>query len=87
MRILALAILAIGAVSASAPARAQAYDPNYPVCMQLYGRNGGFIDCSFMSLPQCNATASGRAATCMLNPYAANAEAPAARHYRHHRAY
>jgi hypothetical protein len=87
MRILALAILAIGAVSASAPARAQAYDPNYPVCMQLYGRNGGFTDCSFTSLPQCNVAASGRSAMCMLNPYAANAQAPVARHYRHRHAY
>jgi hypothetical protein len=87
MRILALAILAIGAVSASAPARAQAYDPNYPVCMQVYGRNGGYIDCSFMSLPQCNATASGRSAMCLLNPYAANAQAPVGRSYRHRRTY
>jgi len=87
MRILALAILAIGAVSASAPARAQAYDPNYPVCMQVFGREGANIDCSFTSLPQCNATASGRAAMCLLNPYAANAEAPVARRHRHRRAY
>jgi hypothetical protein len=87
MRVLALAILAIGAVSASAPARAQTYDPDYPVCMQTYGRNGGFVDCSFASLPQCNAAASGRSAMCLLNPYAANAQAPVARHYRHRRAH
>jgi hypothetical protein len=86
MRILALAILAIGAVSASEPARAQTYDPNYPVCMQVYGRNGGYADCSFTSLPQCNASASGRAAQCILNPYAASAAVPMP-HYRHRRAY
>jgi len=87
MRVLALAILAISAASVSAPARAQAYDPNYPVCMQTYGRNGGFVDCSFASLPQCNAAASGRSAMCVLNPYAANAQAPLARHYRHRHAH
>ena len=38
MRILALAILAIGAVSAAAPAQAQTYDPSYPVCLHVYGR-------------------------------------------------
>ena len=29
-------ILAIAMVSAAAPARAQTYDPNYPVCLQVY---------------------------------------------------
>jgi len=33
MRILALAILAIGAISAAAPARAQTYGAGYPVCL------------------------------------------------------
>lgn len=36
MRILALAILAIGAASAALPAQAQTYDPNYPVCLRVY---------------------------------------------------
>ena len=39
MRILALAILAIGAASAAAPAQAQTYDPNYPVCLHVYGQD------------------------------------------------
>jgi hypothetical protein len=33
------------------------------------GGGGGYFDCSFTSLPQCQATASGRAATCDPNPY------------------
>jgi hypothetical protein len=37
MRILALAILAIGTVSIG-PAAAQTYDPAYPVCLHVYGR-------------------------------------------------
>jgi hypothetical protein len=69
MRILACAVLAIGAILAAAPARAQTYDPSYPVCLQTYGIDGGYIECSFTSLAQCAATASGRAAQCLINPY------------------
>ena len=72
MRILALAVLAIGTVSAAAPARAQTYDPNYPVCLHVYGRIN-YYECTYTSLPQCNATASGRAAQCIINPYYAYA--------------
>ena len=80
MRILALAILAITAVSAAA--RAQTYDPNYPVCLQVYGR-ANYIECRYTSLPQCAASASGRAAQCVINPYFASAQVPA--DYRRHR--
>lgn len=70
MRILALAILVIGAVYVAAPAHAQRYDPNYPVCLHVYQWGGSnYYDCSFTSLPQCNASASGRSATCSTNPY------------------
>jgi hypothetical protein len=72
MRTLTLAILAIGMVLAAAQARAQAYDPNFPVCLQSYGIGGGNIDCSYTSLPQCNASASGRAAQCLTNPFFAH---------------
>jgi hypothetical protein len=72
MRILAVAIMAIGAASAAAPAQAQTYDPNYPVCLQVYGRIN-YYDCTYYTLPQCNASASGRAAQCVINPYVANA--------------
>jgi hypothetical protein len=72
MRILAVAILAIGAASAAAPAQAQTYDPNYPVCLQVYGRIN-YYDCTYYTLPQCNASASGRAAQCVINHYVANA--------------
>jgi hypothetical protein len=73
MRILALAILAIGTVSASGPAAAQTYNPNYPVCMRVYGPIT-YNDCSFISLTQCSWSASGRAAQCLINPYFASAE-------------
>lgn len=66
-------VVAVGASLAAAPSQAQTFDPSYPVCMHVYtGANGGggeWYDCSFTSLPQCRATATGRAATCDLNPY------------------
>ncbi len=70
MRILTCCtILAIGTILAVAPARAQTYDPKYPVCLQIYGIDGGYIDCSYTSLPQCAASASGRSAQCVENPF------------------
>jgi hypothetical protein len=87
MRVLILTLMAIGVVSAAGPARAQTYDPNYPVCMQVFFPTN-FFDCSFTSLPQCAASASGRSALCRANPYFANAlEAPTGRRHRHRRVY
>jgi hypothetical protein len=86
MRTLPFAILVIGMVSAAAPARAQTYSPSFPVCLQTYGPAGDNIDCSFTTLPQCNASASGRAAQCYTNPYFASAREPAG-YRRHRRAY
>ena len=81
MRILTLAILAIGMVSIG-PAAAQTYYPAYPVCLRVYERTY-YHECSYTSLPQCNASASGRAAQCVINPYFAGAQEPAG--YRRHR--
>jgi hypothetical protein len=70
LRAMIWTILAIGTVCAAAPAMAQTYDPNYPVCIEIYSpRGGGYIDCSYISIAQCNATASGRGARCYANPY------------------
>jgi hypothetical protein len=74
MRVLACTILTIGAMLVAAPAHAQTYDPNYPVCLQTYAIGGGYIDCSFTSLAQCAASASGRAAQCLNNPYFAQGD-------------
>ena len=69
MRVLALAILAIATISAAPSARAQTYDPAYPVCLQIYqGWNDYYFECAYTSLAQCNASASGRAAQCIVNP-------------------
>ena len=74
MRTSILIMMAIGTWLAATPASAQTYDPRYPVCMHVYtpgGRGGGgdYYDCSFTSLPQCRASASGRAASCDMNPF------------------
>jgi len=67
MRSAALALAAAGALLASAPARAQTYDPSYPVCMHIYGPVG-YFDCRYTSLGQCRFLAVGRAAACEANP-------------------
>lgn len=80
-------IMTVSALLAAAPSHAQTFDPRYPVCMHVYsGANGGggeWYDCSFISLAQCRATASGRPATCDLNPYyPVNVPPPRLRHRR-----
>ncbi len=70
MRILVWTALAIGA--AIAPAQAQTYGFSYPVCLQVYGPLN-YYECRYTSLAQCNVSAAGRSAQCILNPYAANA--------------
>ena len=77
-----LTLTAIFTLLGAADAGAQRYDPAYPVCMHRYtggglgGGGGDYFDCTFTSLPQCRATASGLAATCDLNPYYAFDEPP-----------
>ncbi|MBU6462859.1 MAG: DUF3551 domain-containing protein [Bradyrhizobium sp.] len=67
---LIFAILALATVLAVPAVRAQRYDPNYPVCMHVFGPlEGERMDCIFTSIPQCQATASGLPAMCLINPY------------------
>ncbi len=65
-------IVGIGLICSAAPACAQTYDPNYPVCMQVIALNINYPDCSFVSMEQCKASASGRAGYCFVNPYFSN---------------
>jgi hypothetical protein len=85
MRILALAILTIGVVSASGPARAQTFDPAYPVCMHVVDWGTVYEDCRYVTLAQCAMSAAGRAAQCNINPYYAGATASPGRHDGRHR--
>ena len=81
----ALTVVAV-AISMATPARAQTYDPNYPVCLQVY--QGSMVDyyfeCGYTSIEQCQASASGRSAQCVVNPYYKGPAGPAPRHRRHH---
>jgi hypothetical protein len=69
MRTLARLVLATAMTLAAVSAQAQTYDPNYPVCLQTFGRNGGYFACGYTSMEQCRLSASGRAAQCIINPY------------------
>ena len=88
VRIPALAILPFATVLTGTPAQAQTYDPAYPVCLHVYQWGGShYYECRYTSLPQCNASASGRAAMCVINPYFAGVEEPRAGYRRHRRIY
>ena len=60
-----LALMAAGAVSIATPASAG----EFPYCIKGCDFGAGAGDCSFSSLAQCQATASGRDASCAANPY------------------
>jgi Protein of unknown function (DUF3551) len=85
MRIPALAILTTVTVLTAAPALAQTYSPDYPVCLHAYRWGGSDIECGYASLAQCAMSASGRSAVCIINPYFASAQMPREPHYRRHR--
>jgi Protein of unknown function (DUF3551) len=70
MRVLVLAILTIATVSVTSSARAQTYNPRYPVCMKVIEMFGGErYECLFYTLDQCYQSALGLGATCITNPF------------------
>jgi len=53
---------------------------DFPYCIKGCDFDAGVGDCSYSTYQQCLATASGRVATCAVNPfYNAKAEMPADR--------
>ena len=84
MRMFSLVMLAAAALAASCSTNAQTYSLDYPVCLHVYGP-ATHIECAFTSLPQCAASASGRAAQCEVNPFLASAEPMGFFHHQHHR--
>src|SRR5436190_23526788 len=63
-------------LSLAAPAQAQTYDPKYPVCLQVFqSMVDYYFECGYTSMPQCQASASGRNASCVVNPYYAGPKA------------
>ena len=86
MRTLALAFLTMGIVLAAGTARAQTYDPAFPFCMQVvYPRGANFQDCTYYTMAQCAASASGRGLQCSPNPYYAGPTASVRRNDRRYR--
>ena len=85
MRVIYWTTMAAGLVMSAWPAQAQTYDPNFPICLQTYGRDGGYIACRYTSMGQCKLTASARAAQCIVNPYFAGA--PGSAHRKKRRSY
>jgi hypothetical protein len=86
MRTLALMILTMGMALAAGHARAQTYDPAFPVCMQVvYPRGATFQECTYYTMAQCAASASGRGLQCSLNPYYAGPTASVRRNNRRYR--
>jgi hypothetical protein len=62
MRLLPLALAAVGVVALTARADAQ----NYPWCA-VYDTGDAAYNCGFVSYAQCMATVSGIGGTCMVN--------------------
>ena len=83
MRALTCIVVAVGTILTMAEASAQTYDPRYPVCIQVWDDRGSYIACRYTSMAQCAASASGRAAQCLVNPYFAGAR----RTYRQRQTY
>jgi Protein of unknown function (DUF3551) len=61
------ALMVAFAVSAAVAMPAAARE--FPYCIKGCDFGAGAGDCSFSSLAQCQATASGRDASCAANPY------------------
>jgi hypothetical protein len=66
-----LALVAAGAMSGATMSGAAAIQAarEFPYCIRGCDFGAGAGDCSFSSLSQCQATASGRDASCAANPY------------------
>ncbi|MEH2497573.1 hypothetical protein V1294_004052 [Bradyrhizobium sp. AZCC 1678] len=62
-----LALMVAFAVSAAVAMPAAARE--FPYCIKGCDFGAGVGDCSFSTLAQCQATASGRDASCAANPY------------------
>ena len=84
MRTLALTVLTMGIVLTAGHARAQRYDPAFPVCLYVvsFGTTP-YYRCSYTTMDQCRASANGQ--MCILNPYYAGATAPLRRDKRRYR--
>jgi hypothetical protein len=58
----------VGGLVAICTGPAEAVGSRYPYCLQG-ASSPGLSNCTFRSLAQCQATASGRFLTCVANPF------------------
>jgi hypothetical protein len=65
---LAAAAISIATVSVET-ASAQPGNPTRPYCLRDGVNGGGSWDCSYYSMSQCRATASGAGGSCQPNPW------------------
>jgi hypothetical protein len=68
MRCTILILLGIVSLTSLGTPPAEAAGRRYPYCMQGT-TSPGLSNCTFTSLAQCRATASGRFLTCIRNPF------------------
>jgi len=74
MRKWALTILIVSIALTAGHARAQTYDPAFPVCLYVVSFGiSPYYRCSYTTMDQCRASANGQ--MCVLNPYYAGAKA------------
>ena len=74
MRKWTLTILTVIIVLAAVNARAQRYDPAFPVCLYVVSfATTPYYECSYTTMDQCRASANGQ--MCVLNPYYVGATA------------
>jgi Protein of unknown function (DUF3551) len=65
---LALTVLTASIVLTAGHARAQRYDPAFPVCLYVVSFGiSPYYRCSYTTMDQCRASANGQ--MCVLNPY------------------
>ncbi|MBW7965940.1 DUF3551 domain-containing protein [Bradyrhizobium sp. BR 10261] len=70
----ALTILTVAIALAAGHARAQRFDPAFPVCLNVVSRGiSPYYRCTYTTMDQCRASANGQ--MCVLNPYYAGATA------------
>ncbi|WP_312015378.1 DUF3551 domain-containing protein [Bradyrhizobium manausense] len=74
MRNWTLTILTVSLALTAGHARAQRYDPAFPVCLNVVSSGTSpYYRCSYRTMDECRASANGQ--TCVLNPYYAGATA------------
>ena len=70
MRALPILLLVGITMAVAAPAAAQRFAGNAPVCMQKWQWGGSsYISCDYRSWDECRASAAGLPAMCLQNPY------------------